>query len=96
MKLLVEQCQKIKISRLYRETKSELILLRLKSRIDVLGQEIRVTTTSCHFGGKRFWFVCPTCNKRAETLYLPPTKNKLLCRKCHDLAYLKSRYHKML
>lgn len=96
MRLLIEQCQKVNINQLCRETKNELIALRLKSKIEALGQEIDITTTPCHFGGRRFWFICPSCGKKVGTLYLPPVGNKLLCRKCHNLAYLKSRYHKML
>lgn len=96
MDFLIEQCQKLNINQLYSEAKTELLELRLKSKIEALGQRIDIITTDCHFGGKRFWFVCPSCNNKVGTLYLPPTANELLCRKCHNLRYYNSRYHNML
>ena len=95
MKTLIEHCQKLNINELVRSVKSELIKIKLKSKIDALGQNIDITTTPCHFGNERSWFLCPSCKKRVATLYKPPTKDILLCRKCHNLTYLKSRYSKM-
>lgn len=96
MKFLIEQCQKININELCRESKRELIALRLKSKIEAMGLEISLTSSACNFGGERFWFICPSCGRRAGTLYLPPLTRKLSCRKCNNLTYLKSRYHKMI
>ena len=31
--------------------------------------EIFFAWTSCNYGGKRQWFVCPKCNKRVAILY---------------------------
>jgi hypothetical protein len=40
-------------------------------------------------GGKRYWFRCPTCNRRAGTLFIvgPPFG----CRVCMELAYESQR-----
>lgn len=95
MKLLVEQCQKLNINELVKGIKSEFVKIKLKSTINALGQTIEITTTPCHFGSERIWFLCPSCKKRVATLYKPPVKNTLLCRKCHDLTYIKTRYRKM-
>ncbi len=95
MKSLVEHCQKLNINELVRSIKSEFLKTKLKSKINSLGQDITITSTKCHFGNERLWFVCPACKRRVATLYKPPTKDILLCRKCHDLKYLKSRYSKM-
>lgn len=95
MKALVEHCQKLNINELIRSIKSELVKVRLKSRISSLGQNIEITTTPCNFGNERIWFLCPACNRRIATLYKPLAKDVLLCRKCHGLRYMKPRYNKM-
>ena len=95
MKSLIEHCQKLNINELVKSIKSELVKARLKSKISSSGQNIEITTTPCNFGNERIWFLCPACNRRIATLYKPPTKEVLLCRKCHDLRYMKPRYSKM-
>ena len=48
---------------------------------------VTLTTTECHFGGVRFWFVCPMCMSRVGGLYLPPGAVLFACRNCCDLSY---------
>ncbi len=96
MKTLVEQCQKVNINELLKDVEIKSKQMLIKAKIDILGKEIQTSTTLCNFGGKRYWFVCPNCNKRAGTLYKPPTREELLCRKCHGLRYSKSRYKGMI
>ena len=54
---------------------------------------IALTTTSCHFGGIRYWFICPLstnsvyCGRRVGTLYLAPGANYFGCRHCYNLSY---------
>ncbi|MDD3066314.1 MAG: hypothetical protein PHO48_00570 [Candidatus Gracilibacteria bacterium] len=48
--------------------------------------KIRVTSTSCHFGGYRYWFSCYFCNKRVGKLFIYG-KNDFACRHCLDLSY---------
>ena len=44
----------------------------------VTGQDIEITTTTCHYGGMRHWFLCPAvvdgvlCENRVVMPYLPP------------------------
>jgi len=51
-----------------------------------------LTWTPCHFGGRRWWFICPMevdgedCNRRVGVLYLPNDKS-FGCRHCHNLTY---------
>jgi hypothetical protein len=47
---------------------------------------ILLTTTPCHFGGSRPWFICPTsnCNRRVAILY---SGDIFACRHCYQLAY---------
>lgn len=49
-------------------------------------KEARVilTTTPCHFGGKRYWFKCPMCDRRIGVLY---KNGYFACRYCHGLTY---------
>lgn len=50
--------------------------------------------SSCNYGGKRPWFICPSksCGGRVAKLYL--AGKYFLCRHCHDLAYLSQRQAK--
>jgi len=53
--------------------------------------DVRLVTTPCFFGGKRYWFICPLmrnnipCGKRVGVLYL--NDSYFICRTCADLAY---------
>lgn len=43
-----------------------------------------VVCTSPHFGGKRYWFLCPKCGKKVAFLY---GGKYFWCRDCHNLSY---------
>lgn len=53
--------------------------------------KIPLATTPCHFGGKRYWFICPWyangiyCGRRVGVLYLGG--KYFACRHCYDLSY---------
>lgn len=53
--------------------------------------KIPLTTTSCYFGGKRYWFTCPWytngeyCGRRVGVLYLGG--KYFACRHCYNLTY---------
>ena len=49
-------------------------------------QVIAFDTTPCHYGGHRYWFLCPHCDRRVAVLYggLEPL---FLCRHCLNLTY---------
>lgn len=47
-------------------------------------QQVKVTTTPCTYGGKRYWWQCPDCEARAAVLYY---RNGYSCRKCTGLGY---------
>lgn len=49
-------------------------------------ERIPLSSTTCHFGGVRPWFVCPRCCKRSAALYL--RDSRYLCRGCQKIAYL--------
>jgi hypothetical protein len=48
-------------------------------------QSIRIDETSCNYGGKRLWFLCPDCGKRVAVL--SGYRAKFLCRHCYGLPY---------
>ncbi len=43
--------------------------------------------TSPHYGGARWWWACPGCQRRARVLYLPPGSPVFACRRCHQLRH---------
>lgn len=53
--------------------------------------KIPLTTTPCHFGGKRYWFTCPWyangryCGRRVGVLY--KDGDYFACRHCYHLTY---------
>ena len=80
----------IKIDDLVRETNRSLKRAILGARLEEFGQDIQLTTTKTRFGGKRSWFICPSCERRVGVLY----KNgvgKLQCRVCSGGKYLSQR-----
>jgi hypothetical protein len=58
-----------------------------------LDYNIELVSTPCHFGGLRYWFVCPLvrngthCGRRVGKLYLPGGQSYFGCRHCYDLTY---------
>lgn len=47
---------------------------------------VPIVCTPCHFGGVRYWFLCPSCGKRVGVLYLAG-KYVFACRGCWNLTY---------
>jgi hypothetical protein len=43
--------------------------------------------TTPHAGGRRWWFGCRLCHRRARILYFPPGSLHFACRQCHRLKY---------
>lgn len=50
--------------------------------------KISITTTKPHYGGRRFWFICPRTGARAAVLYCPPGSRWFASRKAYSLKYL--------
>ena len=51
-------------------------------------QDIQLVSTEPNYGGVRWWFLCPKCDRRVSRLYLP-TRGcfRFFCRLCYDLTY---------
>jgi hypothetical protein len=50
---------------------------------------VLLETTFCNFGGERFWFCCPRCNRRTSSIFL--TAPPFGCRVCLELRYESQR-----
>jgi hypothetical protein len=48
-------------------------------------QDIALDTTPCHYGGERYWFLCPHCTRRVAVLY--SGAKYFLCRFCYQIPY---------
>ena len=48
---------------------------------------ITLVSTVPHYGGRRWWFICPIKKIRVSKLYLPPGATQFASRKAHDLTY---------
>lgn len=63
------------------------------ARMNILSSELRLSQTielsssECHYSGKRWWFICPGCLMPKRKIYLPPGYSELACRGCYDLIY---------
>jgi hypothetical protein len=78
------------------QVKTELVVLTYKARwpgqeSQDIDERIGLSFSSCHYGGKRPWFVCPMaeCGRAVAVLYLCGLR--FLCRHCHSLAYASQR-----
>jgi len=55
--------------------------------------KVRLVATPCHYGGVRWWFICPLskngtyCGRKVAKLYLAPGGRYFGCRHCHELSY---------
>lgn len=65
-------------------TKSLRLQYRVNDTEDVW-ESVRLETTQPHWGGKRWWFRCPRCDRRVSKLYL--RGRYFRCRNCHSLTY---------
>ena len=55
-------------------------------------REFTLVSTRPHFGGKRWWFLCPGCSRQRAQLYLIPCLYSL-CRECLKLTYTSRQEH---
>ena len=50
-------------------------------------QQIDMFSSPIPNAARRWWFVCPKCEKRCSKLHLVPDGARFLCRVCNNLAY---------
>jgi hypothetical protein len=93
--LLVEECQKIKISDFLQKCRNGFKDTLIASELEVMGVNVRLGTSKTCYNGIRFWFKCPACNHRIGVLFKHPLTGAIGCRKCLNLEYRKRRYKGM-
>jgi len=54
-------------------------------------QTVPLTFTRPHFGGKRWWMLCPFTAERVGKLYCPAGAEKFASRKAYDIGYYSQR-----
>ena len=52
---------------------------------DYFEQKVRLCSTTCNFGGYRYWLSCPSCNRMVGVIYF--LNGQFACRRCHNLTY---------
>lgn len=63
----------------------------------MLRYPVRMQKSACHYGGERWWFICPSLangrcgGRRVAKLYLAPSSSYFACRHCHNLTYRSSQ-----
>lgn len=87
----VEDCQSVKIFGLSQRWKPK---GGVPIDVSIGLQRVNLTSTACHFGGKRYWFLCPACSKRIGVLYRPYYAKDYFCRHCHRLTYELRQRHR--
>jgi hypothetical protein len=56
-----------------------------------IDDKVYLAATRPHFGGLRWWFVCPQLNTRVRKLYLPLGGRHFWSRRAYELAYASQR-----
>ena len=93
---VVDQCRKINIDDMVRKTKLSFKTNFIYSELEILGQNIHLTSSKTRFNGLRLWFVCPICKRRINNLYKHPLRSFIGCRICLKLKYRNQRYKGMI
>ena len=61
--------------------------VKIEEVLHDVDQRMALTPTPMRHVGRRWWYTCPACNRRAGVLHLPPGEAFFACRTCHDLSY---------
>jgi len=79
--MICDQTAQIDIRKLPKEA------LPLPDVIHFEGERIVTTWTDMHFGGRRQWFLCPSCDRRCAVIYKIGGGSLWGCRVCMDGRY---------
>ena len=61
-----------------------LFIMRYHHLGTVRTELVLLTHTEPYFGGRRWYFVCPRCERRCTKIRRPMDRDRYLCRKCHE------------
>ena len=95
-RFLVEESQRISITSYIRTAQEKLKGVLITAEIEVGNTHIELVQSKTAFGGTRYWFKCPLCERRAGMLYIHPFNAILGCRACLNLEYRSRRYKGMV
>ena len=95
-KFMVEDCYRISMKDYLARAKAKIKEILLTSEMSLLEAPILLSESRTGYGGKRYWFTCPKCNKRLGVLLIHPISKDIGCRKCLNLEYRKRRYKGMI
>jgi len=56
-----------------------------------VAQSIRFRSSTVTFG-RRWYFLCPDCDRSSGKLFVPPGEQRWACRRCHGLRYQSQRH----
>ena len=57
----------------------------------LMDYRVQIQASPCHYGGMRWWWVCPISGLRVAKLYLPPGATTFAPRQIYRLAYRSQR-----
>jgi hypothetical protein len=67
------------------------IWLKYTANGQLMHYAVSLVTTAPHYGGRRWWFICPIKKIRVAKLYLPPGAMTFASRQAHRLTYQSCR-----
>lgn len=89
---ILEHCKKISIKVILKTVRE-----RLKyEMMSIEAEGIVIMQTKTNYGGIRYWFSCPKCQRRVSILYENSITQNFECRLCTGLKYRKQRYKGMI
>lgn len=95
-RFLVEECRKISISAFLKTANAKLKEALISSEVEANDMVVEFSASTTPFGGKRYWFKCPSCGLRVGTLFVHPLTQEMACRICLNLEYRARRYKGMV
>ena len=57
------------------------------SEREIVNHRLHLTPMELPSGGRKWFFVCDGCDRRACKLYLPKDETRFGCRRCHHLSF---------
>jgi hypothetical protein len=69
------------------------VCIALAGRAELLSAHLRLVAMHPHFGGARWFLVCPDCERRVLKLYVSSKGDRIGCRKCLGLTYRSAQEH---
>ena len=94
--ITVENCRRISVSEYLKHLGTKCEEVVLGSVVEVMRTTAHLTATPVHFGGVRFWFLCPHCACRIGVLLIHPLAARVGCRRCLDVEYRAKRFKGMV